>query len=113
MKDHPEDDAEQDEVADALRRDVARKRRARRRRDRGALFGLGTFGLVGWSVSLPTVAGLALGIWLDGRVDGTFSWTLALLMAGICLGCANAWYWISQESRRAVDDDVRDGDGGD
>jgi ATP synthase protein I len=109
MHTETEDDGEAD-VAETLRRDVARKRRARRRGDRGLWFGLGAFGLVGWSVAIPTLAGLALGVWLDGRLGGAFSWTLALLVAGVCAGCANAWYWIAQESRRTAE---AEGDGDD
>jgi ATP synthase protein I len=74
-----------------------RKIRARRQQDRTIWFGLGMFGLVGWSVAIPTVLGVALGVWLDMTWPGRFSWTLALLLAGATLGCLNAWYWVSQE----------------
>jgi ATP synthase protein I len=77
----------------------ARKIRARGERDRTVWFGLGMFGLVGWSVAIPTLAGVGVGIWLDMTFPGRFSWTLALLLAGATLGCLNAWYWISQEQR--------------
>jgi ATP synthase protein I len=43
---------------------------------------------------------LALGIWIDGRTDSPYSWTLMLLVAGIALGCLNAWYWVKRESGR-------------
>jgi ATP synthase protein I len=74
-----------------------RKVRARERDEESVWFGLGTFGLVGWSVAIPTLIGLALGIWLDSTVDLGFSWTLTLLFAGTIVGCLNAWYWISRE----------------
>lgn len=74
-----------------------RKIQARKARDRTVWFGLGMFGLVGWSVALPTVLGVALGVWLDSNWPGRFSWTLALLLAGASLGALNAWYWVSQE----------------
>ncbi len=60
-------------------------------------FGLGMMGLIGWSVVVPTLLGAALGIWLDGRHQGTHSWTLALLVAGLVLGCLNAWHWVAKE----------------
>ena len=41
-------------------------------------------GLIGWSVVVPTLLGAALGIWLDERHPGAHSWTLALLVAGLC-----------------------------
>ena len=76
-----------------------RKERARRRPDRTLLFGMGMFGLVGWSVALPTLGGLALGIWLDRNLPTPFSWTLTMLVVGVSLGCLNAWYWVNRESR--------------
>lgn len=84
--------------------------RARRRGHTSAWFGLGTFGLVGWSVALPTLAGLALGVWLDRRWPLGFSWTLTLLIVGIAVGCLNAWYWVNREreeiEREHGDDDL-------
>lgn len=88
-----------EELARAVGEKERRKALARRRPDRTLLFGMGMFGLVGWSVALPTLAGLALGIWLDRRVPVPFSWTLTLLIAGVIVGCLNAWYWVSRESR--------------
>ena len=54
-------------------------------------------GLIGWSVVVPTLLGTALGMWLDRHHPGTMNWTLALLMAGLTLGCLNAWHWVSKE----------------
>ena len=54
-------------------------------------------GLIGWSVCLPTLLGTWLGLWLDKRQPGVHAWTLALLVAGLCVGCANAWHWITKE----------------
>jgi ATP synthase protein I len=96
--------------ADFLRRassDVARKLRARRNGNQGAWFGLGMAGLIGWSVAVPTLCGVMLGIWLDRRYPSTHSWTLAMLIAGLCVGCANAWHWVSQQNEviRKEDED--------
>lgn len=90
---------------------AARKRRARRSRDERIWFGLGLFGLVGWSVAVPTLLGLALGIWIDARWPGQISWTLTLMLGGVFMGCLNAWFWVEQErreierQRRHEDDD--------
>lgn len=59
--------------------------------------GLGMFGMVGWSVAVPTLLGAALGIWLDKRYPESFSWVLSLLMIGLIAGCIVAWYWVAQE----------------
>lgn len=61
--------------------------------------GLGMMGLIGWSVALPTLLGAALGLWLDKHYPGGHSWTLALLAAGLVLGCFNAWRWVAKEDR--------------
>lgn len=70
-----------------------------RRGDRGIWFGLGMFGLVGWSVIIPTMAGLAVGIWIDATWPSPYSWTLMCLIMGVGLGCYNAWHWIGRERR--------------
>jgi ATP synthase protein I len=61
--------------------------------------GLGMLGLIGWSVCLPTVLGTWLGAWLDHQHPGRHAWTLPLMVAGLCFGCANAWHWINREQR--------------
>lgn len=78
---------------------AARKIRARREGDRGIWFGLGMMGLVGWSVTVPTVLGIVVGVWLDNRSadPGGVSWTLTGLLTGVALGCINAWFWIQRE----------------
>lgn len=80
-----------------VERSARRKLRARRQARHPAWFGLGMFGLVGWSVAVPSLAGVALGLWLDERWPGRVSWTLTLLLVGVALGCMNAWYWVHQE----------------
>ena len=76
---------------------AARKLKARRDSTQGVWLGLGMMGLIGWSVVVPTQLGAALGIWLDHRHPGKHSWTLALLVAGLVIGCLNAWRWVSKE----------------
>jgi ATP synthase protein I len=92
--------AEEQHLSETVARRAERKLAARRRRPRTAWFGLGMFGLVGWSVSVPALIGIALGLWLDHRYPGQVSWTLTFLIIGLALGCLNAWYWIKQESER-------------
>ena len=64
----------------------SRKLKARRERDRTVWFGLGMFGLVGWSVAIPALLGTALGLWIDSRWPSRVSWTLMLLVIGVALG---------------------------
>lgn len=80
-----------------LQRKVRRKIKFRRESSHNIFFWMGLFGLVGWSVSIPILIGIALGTWIDHRWPGDASWTLMLLLAGLVLGCWNAWHWIQQE----------------
>ena len=83
---------------------AARKLKARRNAGQGVWFGLGMMGLIGWSVVIPTLLGAALGIWLDERFPGRHAWTLALLMAGLAIGCLNAWHWVAKEDKEIRDE---------
>jgi ATP synthase protein I len=67
-------------------------------------FGLGMMGLIGWSVAVPTLLGVALGLWLDRNHPGGRSWTLACLAAGLAIGCLNAWHWVGQQDREMGED---------
>lgn len=61
--------------------------------------GLNVLSLLGWWVLLPTLAGVAFGIWLDELQPGQHSWTLTLLIAGFGAGCLNAWHRVARERR--------------
>jgi ATP synthase protein I len=94
-----------DPFSEQVGRDAARKLKARRQ-THGIWFGFAMFGLIGWSVVVPTLLGAALGVWLDKHHSGAHSWTLALMMAGLILGCVNAWRWVSKEHAALQDDAV-------
>ena len=98
----PDDRPDFAEQADAQ---AARKLKARRNVAHGVWFGLGMMGLIGWSIALPTLLGAALGLWLDKRHAGTHSWTLALLVAGLAIGCFNAWHWVAKEEQTMRDEE--------
>ena len=55
--------------------------------DKKVWFGLGMFGVVGWSIALPTVVGGFLGIWIDTHWPSRYSWTLMCIIGGLGLGC--------------------------
>ena len=85
-------------LAEQVGAKAARKLKARKS-TQGVWFGLGMMGLIGWSVVVPTLLGAALGIWLDKHHPGKHAWTLALLVAGLALGCLNAWFWVAKEEK--------------
>jgi ATP synthase protein I len=72
----------------------ARRMKGKTQKDDGIWFGLGVFGIVGWSVAIPALIGTAAGLWIDKTFPSRFSWTLMLLILGVGLGCLNAWYWV-------------------
>jgi len=96
-------------LADQVGAKAARKLRARRHHRQGVWFGLGMMGLVGWSVAVPTLLGAFLGAWLDKLYPDGRSWTLALLVAGLTIGCLNAWHWVTKEDR-AIREEQENGD---
>ncbi len=75
-----------------------RKLQARSQPGRSIWFGLGMFGLVGWSIAIPTLIGIAIGVWLDRVWETPFSCTLMCLFMGVVAGCTIAWYWVRRES---------------
>lgn len=87
-----------DRFAEKIKIKSDRKIRARNERQKGLWYGLGMFGLVGWSVAIPTLLFLVAGIWIDTRYQSQYSWTLMMLVLGISLGCLNAWFWVKRES---------------
>jgi ATP synthase protein I len=89
---------------------AARKLKARRKARPVVWSGLGMMGLIGWSVVVPTLLGAGLGIWLDTHHPGKHAWTLALLMAGLALGCLNAWHWVANEDKAMRKDEANDGE---
>jgi ATP synthase protein I len=76
-----------------------RKLRAQRKATRAVWSGLGMMGLIGWSVSVPTLLGAAFGIWLDSRYPAAQSWMLTFLLVGLTIGCLNAWHWVAKEQK--------------
>ena|SRR5512138_3183292 len=87
-----------DDLAETVARKEARKQRARAEGKQSWAHGFGMFGMVGWSVAVPTLLGLALGIFIDARTSSGYSWTLMLMVAGLVVGALNAWYWVRKES---------------
>ena len=82
----------------------ARKIKGKERRDETVWFGLGMFGVVGWSVAIPTLIGVAIGLWIDNSWPSRFSWTLMLLILGVSLGSLNAWYWVKKARENIIKD---------
>lgn len=115
----PDQARDQEANADngALERTIARKARQHARATREGRhtiwFGMGMFGLVGWAVAVPTLAGVALGRWLDDRFADGPSWTIMGLLAGVALGSLNAWWWVRRTGLRQGQGDKQEKETGD
>jgi len=81
-----------------------RRLKGKTQKDEGVWFGLGVFGIVGWSVAIPTLIGTALGWWIDQTWPSRFSWTLMMMIFGVALGCINAWYWVKKARENILKD---------
>ncbi len=91
---------ERDKSVDDIGRRAHRIKAARDDPGPSPLRGIGTFGMIGWSIAVPTVGGVFLGLWLDRVAPQDFSWTIALLLGGVVLGAMIAWNWIAKEGDR-------------
>ncbi|WP_399277005.1 AtpZ/AtpI family protein [Trinickia symbiotica] len=92
-----------DDLEAAARR--ASKRHERGERDPEPSIGsrLAQIGILGWTIVVPTLAGLALGRWLD-RVSGNrILFSAPLLMIGAALGFWFAWKWMHRQQQNDHD----------
>jgi ATP synthase protein I len=90
---------EENDFSQLIAEKEKRKQKALRENKRSVWFGLGMFGMVGWSVVAPTLLGALLGIWLDKTYPQTFSWTLSFLVMGLVLGGLVAAHWVTKEDK--------------
>ena len=103
MSEHPPENSPGRELERQVADKQERKMRARREPDQSIWFGFGMFGLIGWSITVPALVGIAVGLWIDSRWPSRFSWTLMLLVGGVLIGCLNAWRWVSRESQEPAE----------
>ena len=101
MNNGPENDPKKllDEFSRKIDERESRKLKGRRDKPHNVWFGLGMFGMIGWSVAIPTLIGIAIGVWIDTRYPSQYSWTLMFLILGVIVGCINAWLWLKKEGR--------------
>lgn len=105
MSEEPDNKSSQEQSAFLRQVDAQAKQKlkARRNANQGVWFGLGMMGLIGWSVVIPTMLGAWFGMWLDKHYPGVHPWTLTMLIAGLALGCFNAWHWVDMQDKKMRD----------
>jgi ATP synthase protein I len=94
-----------DRFAEQMARKEALRLRGLRHKDETVWFGLGMFGIIGWAVAIPTLIGVALGLWIDRTWPSQYSWALMFLIAGVIVGCINATYWVKKVRSKIIEDD--------
>ncbi|AKH98775.1 F0F1-ATPase subunit, putative [Hoeflea sp. IMCC20628] len=89
-----------DKPTEDIGRHAKRMKSTRENPGPSPLMGISTFGMIGWSVAVPTVGGALLGIWLDRVAPQSFSWTISLILGGVVLGAFIAGMWMNKEGGR-------------
>jgi ATP synthase protein I len=56
-------------------------------------------------VAIPTLVGIAFGLWIDRTWPSQYSWALMFLVAGVIVGCINAAYWVRKIRSRIIEED--------
>lgn len=85
----------EEKLMDKISSDADKKIEARKK-GKEIMFGLGIFGIVGFSIAIPTLMGILLGTYLDKRTDSSISFTITFLFLGLIVGCVNAWRWVKE-----------------
>jgi ATP synthase protein I len=84
------------EFTRSVARRAARRASWLRHGGRSLAQNLAMIGALGWLVIAPTLAGVFLGRWLDGRLGSGIFWSGALLAVGVTIGCVLAWHRIQE-----------------
>lgn len=72
------------------------ERRARHRQDQHSLIATAvTMVGLGWLVVIPTLAGMYVGRWLDGKTSHGVTFSAGLGLLGLSVGCVMAWQKVS------------------
>jgi len=87
----------EDRTERAARRAEAREKAGRADPEPSLARRFGQIGVLGWMIVAPTLAGLALGHWIDGRAGSGIMFSAALLMLGAGLGLWLAIRWMHDQ----------------
>ena len=83
-----------DGFLEAVRRRLARLKRADEEGEPSPSRQLAQIGVLGWIIVTPALVGLFGGRWIDRHFHSGIFWSAALLMLGITLGFWSAWRWM-------------------
>ncbi|HTH60823.1 MAG TPA: AtpZ/AtpI family protein [Paraburkholderia sp.] len=104
MSDPSREHREPDRMARAAQDAAGRDARGREEPEPSLGSRLGQIGILGWTIVLPTLGGLAIGRVLD-RIFGTrVFFSAPLLMLGAAAGLGLAWKWMRRQEGGHRDD---------
>jgi ATP synthase protein I len=86
-----------DGMADAVRKERARRREWREEGESSVLRFVGQIGVLGWVIVTPTLIGLFVGRWLDHKLGTGIFWSAPLLFVGVAIGFWSAWKWMHRQ----------------
>lgn len=83
-----------------LRQVTSKQQRLEQGNNKWAWTSIAVLGVIGWSITVPTLVGVALGLWIDRHYPSRFSWALMLLLGGLMFGCIQAWFKVREPKVR-------------
>jgi len=86
-----------DGMADAVRRQKARRDQWLTEGEPSMVRFVGQIGVIGWTIVAPTLIGLFIGRWLDHRLGTDIFLSAPLLLLGVVVGCWSAWQWMHKQ----------------
>ena len=90
----PPDPQAQDKLANAARRSAERAKASLENPEPSLGARLGQIGVLGWTIVVPTLLGLALGRWMDREFATGIFFSAPLIIIGAILGFWSAWKWM-------------------
>jgi ATP synthase protein I len=90
----PLDPQTEDKLANAARRSADRAKASLETPEPSLGARLGQIGVLGWTIVVPTLLGLALGRWLDREFATGIFFSAPLIIIGAILGFWSAWKWM-------------------
>jgi ATP synthase protein I len=95
----PGETHDSERIARAARQAGSREQMARDEPEPSLGSRLGQIGILGWTIVIPTLLGLAIGHWLDRYFGTRVFFSAPLLMVGAALGLWSAWKWMHRQTR--------------
>ena len=89
-------DGDSDELGGSVKRTRERRERAKQEGERTLAQNLMWMGTLGWLVTVPMVAGMFLGRWIDHRFGTGVTFSSTLCVVGLVSGCWLAWRKVQQ-----------------